>query len=377
MPPAAIELSADCSDLVASPGLLIEPDSQDSGSDSAGDSATTRSLTSSVFKHVEENGRKYHRYREGSYVFPNDELENERLDLQYELLKFVFGGKAYYAPITNPKKILDIGTGTGMWPIEMGESPHPLITIFEVRINLFCSGGVPEVRSRFYKELVYEITSTDWKHQITGTDLSPIQPDWVPDNVHFVIDDAAEDDWLYPPSSFDYIHTRVLLGCFEDFRTIIAKGFRYTKPGGWMESQEWFPSVYCDDATMFPDWPFAEWSKYSDDAAMRLGRPLRIANKLKRWYEEAGFVDVHEEVYKMPLNPWPKDQRYKNIGHMQEMNWIDGLQAFSLALFHRVLGWSKNEIEVYLIDVRKALRDRGVHAYQKAYVGLHPSHHHV
>lgn len=52
-----------------------------------------------------------------------------------------------------------------------------------------------------------------------------------------MIDDATEEDWLYPHNTFDYIHTRVMLGSFEDFREVINKAFKYTKPGGWMESQ--------------------------------------------------------------------------------------------------------------------------------------------
>ena len=59
----------------------------------------------------------------------------------------------------------------------------------------------------------------------------------VPDNVHFLLDDAAEEDWLYPLESFDFIHTRTMLGSFEDFRDIIKRSLKYTKPGGWMESQ--------------------------------------------------------------------------------------------------------------------------------------------
>ncbi|KAK5017941.1 hypothetical protein LTR60_000779, partial [Cryomyces antarcticus] len=47
------------------------------------------------------------------------DIENDRLDLQYEILKMLFEGRAYFAPLKNPKKILDIGTGTGIWPIEM------------------------------------------------------------------------------------------------------------------------------------------------------------------------------------------------------------------------------------------------------------------
>jgi ubiquinone/menaquinone biosynthesis C-methylase UbiE len=42
------------------------------------------------------------------------------MDLQYEILKVLFKGRSYFAPIENPEKILDIGTGTGKWAIEMG-----------------------------------------------------------------------------------------------------------------------------------------------------------------------------------------------------------------------------------------------------------------
>jgi hypothetical protein len=182
--------------------------------------------------------------------------------------------------------------------------------------------------------------------EVQGTDLSPIQPSSVPENVRFFIDDATEDDWAVPAAHFDYIHTRVLLGCFEDFREIIKKGFYYTKPGGHMESQEIMSTPYCDDGTMPSDWPFLEWTKFGDDAAMEAGRPMRIANKLKKWYIQAGFVDVQEKVFKLPMNPWPRDKHLKALGRMSEDNWHAGLGAFSMGHFSRVLNWSKTEIEV-------------------------------
>ncbi|KAF2835896.1 S-adenosyl-L-methionine-dependent methyltransferase, partial [Patellaria atrata CBS 101060] len=291
---------------------------------------STKSVRESIFDFIKENGRTYHAYQAGSYLFPNDQPECERMDLQFEILKVLFGGRNYYAPLNDPRRILDIGTGTGKWAIQMGhEFP---------------------------------------KAEITGTDLSPIQPEWVPKNVKFIIDDAAEEDWMIKPNYYDYVHTRVLLGCFHDFREVIRKSFRYLKPGAWMESQEYMPTIYCDDGTMGPDYLFAEWTKTQDMAAMNLGKPLRIANKLKRWYEQAGFINVHEEVYKLPINPWPKDPQFKMLGRFSEDSLLDGLQAFSLAWFHRGLGWTKDEIEVYLVNVRKSLSDRSVHAYHKIYV---------
>jgi hypothetical protein len=55
-----------------------------------------------------------------AYPFPNDEQELDRLDMQHHMFKLVMEGKLYHVPLKNPKQILDIGTGSGIWPIEMG-----------------------------------------------------------------------------------------------------------------------------------------------------------------------------------------------------------------------------------------------------------------
>jgi hypothetical protein len=221
---------------------------------------------------------------------------------------------------------------------------------------------------------------------IEATDLSPIQPTNVPENVQFIIDDAEEEDWAVDVDHYDYIHTRVMMGCFEDFKSIIRKGFKYTKPGGWMESLECMNSPFCDDGTMPPDWPFKEWTETMAEAANNANRPLQIANKLKRWYTEAGFVDIHEKITKIPINSWPRDKHMKTLGKYWAENMLAGLQGFSLALFSRVFGWSKTEIEVrftllevhylftgltydqiYLVKIRKSITDHNVHAYTKVY----------
>lgn len=246
------------------------------------------------------------------------------------MLKFCFSNKNFFAPITNPERILDIGTGTGTWAIDVADE-------------------FPEA-------------------EIQATDLSPIQPSSVPKNVQFFIDDASEEDWAVPPQYFDFIHTRVMLGSFTDFPGIIRRALFYLKPGGYMESQEVMPTPYCDDGTMAPDWPFRDWIKTLDEAAIGAGRPLRIANKMKRWYEAAGFVDVQEKVLILPINPWPQDKHLKTLGRMHEDNLLAGLGGLSMGHFSRVLGWSKNEIEVYLVNVRKSVSDRSVHAYHRVFV---------
>lgn len=41
--------------------------------------------------------------------------------MQHHMTKLINHGRLFLAPIQNPKRILDIGTGSGIWPIEMGE----------------------------------------------------------------------------------------------------------------------------------------------------------------------------------------------------------------------------------------------------------------
>jgi hypothetical protein len=161
----------------------------------------------------------------------------------------------------------------------------------------------------------------------------------------------------------------MMLGSFENFETIIKRSFDHLEPGGWMESQELWPRLQCDDGTLDKATNmFDEWTGRQDEAAMRLQRPLRIANKLKRWYERNGFVDVREEVSKIPINGWAKDPRLKMLGKWWGRSLLDGLQGFSMALFTRVFAWSSLEVEVYLVKVREAMQDRSCHAYHSMYV---------
>jgi hypothetical protein len=45
---------------------------------------------------------------------PNDEHEQDRMDLAHHIYLMLTGGKLFLAPIHNPQYVLDLGTGTGM-----------------------------------------------------------------------------------------------------------------------------------------------------------------------------------------------------------------------------------------------------------------------
>ena len=104
---------------MAETGVHIEPENHPGAgadADSAlGDDAasSTASVASSVLNYQYENGRRYHAFRSGTYVLPNDEQEQDRLDLTHHVLTLLLGGELYRSPLSDPKMILDVGTGTG------------------------------------------------------------------------------------------------------------------------------------------------------------------------------------------------------------------------------------------------------------------------
>lgn len=59
---------------------------------------------------------------------PNDDEEQDRMDLGHHIYRLVLGGDLFLAPIGDKvKRVLDLGTGTGIWAMDFAEytSPHP------------------------------------------------------------------------------------------------------------------------------------------------------------------------------------------------------------------------------------------------------------
>jgi len=177
----------------------------------------------------------------------------------------------------------------------------------------------------------------------------------------------SAEEWYDSENDFDYIHTRITLGSFSDMRNqIIRQAFERLRPGGWLECQDLISAVDSDHAPPPGEVNAAKvWADEISEIAEHIERPLREAVHLKRWLEEAGFVNgkserggretskslmweiiVQERVYRIPLGGWPKNKMLKHIGELWYRNFANGLSAFSLALLHRFKGMSQEEIEV-------------------------------
>lgn len=92
---AAAEAAQDAADapLQAENGIAFDTDPStngdpfsDDGYETDSNLSASTSLASSVYNYAYENGRRYHKFREGTYNFPNDDAEQEREDMKHGMV---------------------------------------------------------------------------------------------------------------------------------------------------------------------------------------------------------------------------------------------------------------------------------------------------
>lgn len=163
-------------------------------------------------------------------------------------------------------RILDIGTGTGAWALEMAEE-------------------FPDA-------------------EIVGTDLSPIQPSFSPPNCTFIIDDA-ESDWAFTKDeAFDYIHARSMGGGIGEWDRLLKQAYCHLQPGGWIEFQEFEALIHSDDGTHERAPMILDLQQRLDEASSKFGKRVNIASSLAGWLERAGYTNVTEDIYKVGHILW-------------------------------------------------------------------------
>ncbi|KAF0331742.1 methyltransferase domain-containing protein [Colletotrichum asianum] len=312
---------------------LVPEEGADDGASELGQSvaSSSTSVTSSILGYRTENGRTYHKYKDGKYNIPNDETENDRLDLQHNLFLLTFDNTLGLAPPNDPGskvgRVLDVGTGTGIWAVDFGEDHE--------------------------------------NAEVLGMDLSPSMPEYVPPNVKFEIDDL-EEEWTYS-RPFDYIHSRMMNSSIGDWKGYLKKAYDNLTPGGYVELQELDLFPRSDDGTLKDDDPLSKCIKLMYEASVIFGRPYQEIPPLVRVMEDLGYVDVKLNIFKWPSNGWPKDPKYKELGIWNNENFCEGFEGFCMAPFTRAHGWTREEVIVFLATVRKDLRDRSIHAYWPIY----------
>ncbi|KAL7808474.1 S-adenosyl-L-methionine-dependent methyltransferase [Trichoderma aethiopicum] len=287
-------------------------------------SGPSTSVPPSVYEDEIAYGRRYHGFRRGIYPMPNDEVERHREETVHALFLQLMGGHLFYSNIGgHPQKIIDIGTGIGIWPIDVADQ-HPSASVI-------------------------------------GTDLSPIQPSWVPINVRMFIEDSEEPEWLHG-SEFDLVHFRQMTDVLRDLKGLLTKIYPHVKNGGWVEFHELMTEIRCDDGTMKDDDPLRVFLDTVKDGLRVYGINILAITDIEQILRETGFSNVHCITKKVPISTWPRDKTLRALGVFMKTTINDSLGAMAAKPL-AALNLSPEQRVAMLEAARESLEDASIHRY--------------
>jgi SAM-dependent methyltransferase len=171
---------------------------------------------------------------------------------------------------------------------------------------------------------------------IIATDISPIQPSYVPSNLQFEIDDF-ESEWTFPPNSFDFIHARCLYGCVADYPKLYKEAYDALKPGAYFEQAEISVISKSQDGSIAGT-EIEKWGPLAIQCGVSFGKSFSIAEDSEQLMKAAGFEDVTCHTFNWPVGPWPRDKVLKRMGQYNRLGWEEGIEGWGMFLLTNCLG---------------------------------------
>jgi SAM-dependent methyltransferase len=195
------------------------------------------------------------------YLLPRHPGEIDRLDVQHYALRETLGAN-YVAPVEEPRRVLDVGCGTGQWGFELSiQFPDALV------VGLDMVAGKPEQPPRYR---------------------------WVKGNLLLGLPFAHEQ--------FDFVHQRLLVTGIPvaSWPSLVADIVRVTRPGGWVELVE--PPLRLEEAGPATQRLLDLTTGIS--ASLGLDTTSVVFDALDEYLRQAGLTRVVRQELSVPIGRW-------------------------------------------------------------------------
>ncbi|RDW78907.1 class I SAM-dependent methyltransferase [Aspergillus mulundensis] len=286
--------------------------------------------------HTWENGRRYHGH-EDEFPFPDDFETTAGM-----VWSFLPDKRPFIAPLSLPlkrgTKVLDVAARSGAWLYSLLDS------------DIYGDARVTGIEPA-------------WMVKETG-------PAWL-------LHRDLEGPWPFTAKeAFHLIHGEALGGLLVDWEGFYSNVYKHLVPGGWVEIREHdlrFHPRQGKEEEMEGKWDaIREWSALLDEAARRFGKQINMGTRQKELMEQAGLVEVQEQMFKVPMREWKDTGRSTigrlTIGELNHGHLKNHLEGYSLRLFTKTLGWSREDTDALLKRVRQELDDESLELYSLFYL---------
>ncbi|KIX05130.1 uncharacterized protein Z518_06002 [Rhinocladiella mackenziei CBS 650.93] len=288
-------------------------------------SASSPRRPNKVVKNIKKKSpgknRRYPRILKNKPNYSNAE-DNEEQVRQIAVLdkcRILMGGP-HLAPIgPDPKEILELSCGTGIWAMDMAVE-------------------YPEAH-------------------ILGTDTVIDIPKTVPPNCSFDLFNAY-GPWKWGADVFDFIHLRDPLLVVSDWSSLLSSAFSSLKPGGWFEvGVTDFRVVYHDES------PVSDKSiyKYMCDKMGKVlqdwGTPRVDGDQVQKYIEQAGFVRADSKVFHISLPDWLSTELGRVVDFVETLANLPHDQEngrYGPSMFRRLIGWPEKHTDSELHKHRES-----------------------
>ncbi|KZT56693.1 S-adenosyl-L-methionine-dependent methyltransferase [Calocera cornea HHB12733] len=249
---------------------------------------------------------KYHT-EETPYTLPTgtDESEWARLNAQHYGIKSYWGSNSAGANWPkSPKKILELGLGTGVWALE--------------------------VAAQFPGS------------EVIGVDIIEPNLETKPANFSFHRLNVVTDPWPFESGSFDIVHCRFLAMHLPNFRDLVKKAIDATAPNGILMFED--PALVMRSVDKAVPSPVALFFAIYQGHSEANGVNCRTGPEfLPIIRDSKQFSEIHETIVPAPMGDWTEDEKLNSIGLGLQVGLIEGARFQNPRLYR--FGMTKEIVE--------------------------------